>query len=100
MRSSNAVEPTRSANTTVTTLRPAAGDETAGALSAGAPHSSQKRKPGESSTPQAAHRAARGLPQNPQNLALARFGCRHAAQSTEPPPVITAKGYRVALVAV
>ena len=76
MCSSSAVDPLRSANITVTTLRAAdgAGADGKDAVSANdVPQASQKRPPGTISLSQTGHRTDRLPPQYVQNRAPSRF---------------------------
>ncbi len=72
-RSPNEVEPTRSAKSTVTTLRVGDDASTAVAMSTGVPHWSQKRAAALTPAPQDVHVVAVGVAHSAQNLAPCRF---------------------------
>src|SRR5262245_40402544 len=85
-RSTNKVDPPRSANSTVTVLRTAApvvvGVGEGNVPPTGAPHWSQNRAPAASSAPHDGHGTATGDPQDEQNRAPSRFSIPHSRHFT------------------
>ena len=82
--SESGVNPTRSANSTVTSRRSAAGASrtvAAAAPSRRLPHSPQKLTSGSLAAPQAGQLRASGVPQLPQNFRPAAFSAPQFAQS-------------------
>ena len=82
------MKPTRSANSTETSRRSAAGGSLGGVGASrrpsGLPHSPQKRTPASFGAPHDGHARASGEPHSPQNLRPAVLSAPHAVQALIP----------------